>query len=184
MLVAPSLDQRGVGGRFAVLSVGHNTGSGVDVSAINSLVAKCLGHQAAGEALPKTDHHVIGPGSQFADRGKPAQNLVDGVEFLLDPVLQLSLAVGGEQLFRSVAMAVAETRADGQSAIAVPTARGFGCGQKLVGDFGHGADHDHGPLAPGQPALDNFGGAFDGRSIFDRSAAKLHHHRLHTETAT
>ena len=87
-------------------------------------------------------------------------------------------------MVRSVAMTVAETRAYGQGSVAVAAACGFGCGQKLVGDLGHGADHDHRPLAPGQPALDNFGGAIDGRSIFDRSAAKLHHHRLHTETAT
>ena len=41
-----------------------------------------------------------------------------------------------------------------------------------------------GRLTPGQPACDNFGSAVDRRSIFDRSAAKLHHHRFHTETAT
>ena len=151
---------------------------------VDSLVAEGFGHHAAGEALAKTHHHVVGPGGQFADRGKPAQNLVDRLEFLLDPVLQFALAVRREQQGRSVAMTVAQTRTDGQRSVAVATACGLRSGQQLVGDFGHGADHDHRPLTPGQPALDNFGGAIDGVGIFDRSAAKLHHYRLHTGTAT
>src|SRR6202453_3529678 len=81
-------------------------------------------------------------------------------------------------------MTVAQPRAYSQGSVSIPAPGSFGCGQKLVGDLGHGADHDHRPLATGQPACDNFGGAKDRGGIFDRSAAKLHDHRLHADTAT
>src|SRR5580704_6569562 len=81
-------------------------------------------------------------------------------------------------------MTVTQTRAYGQRAVPVSTACGLGGGHQLIGDFGHGTDHDHRVLAPGQPSLHNLGGAVDRRVIFHRSAAKLHHHRLHAGTAT
>ena len=82
-----------------MLGVGNDAGPRVDVYRRNALVAKCLGHQAAGEPLAETHHHVIGPGREFTDRGQAAQDFVNRLEFVLDPALQFALAVGREQEF-------------------------------------------------------------------------------------
>src|ERR1700752_5105678 len=51
-------------------------------------------------------------------------------------------------------------------------------GDKLVSDFGHGADHHHGRLLAA--AGYNLGDALDGLGAFNRSAAKLHHNHART----
>ena len=147
MLGAAGFDQGTVRGPFAVLRVGHNASARIDVHRRHALIGKNLGHQAAGDTLAETHHQVIGPGSQFADCGQAAKNLVQRLEFLLDPALQRTPALPLDQQRRSVAMAVAKPRADGQGPVSIPTAGGFARGQELVGDFGQGADDDNHPLA-------------------------------------
>ena len=87
MLGAAGFNQGTVRGPFAVLRVGHNAGARIDVDCGDSLIGKDFGHQAAGDTLTKTYYQVIGPGSQFTDCGQAAKNLVQGLEFLLDPAL-------------------------------------------------------------------------------------------------
>ena len=111
MLPAASLDQNAVGDGFAMLVVGDDAGPGIDVHGGDSLLAKGFRHQPAGEPFAEAYDEVIGPGRQFADRGKAAQNFVDGIEFLLDPVLHDALAVGGEEQGGSVAMTVTQAGA-------------------------------------------------------------------------
>ena len=146
MLGAAGFNQGTVRRPFAVLRVGHNAGARIDVHCRDSLIGKDFGHQAAGDTLTKTHYQVIGPGSQFTDCGQAAKNLVQGLEFLLDPALQRAPALLREQERRSVAVAVAKPRAYGQGPVSIPTAGGFTCGQELVGDFGQGTDHHHHPM--------------------------------------
>ena len=73
------------------------------------LFGKDLGHQAAGDTLSEAHHQVVGPGSQFADSGKAAKNLIEGFEFLLNPSLQWASAMVREHQGGSVTMAVAKT---------------------------------------------------------------------------
>src|SRR5277367_3700798 len=123
MLFATRLNQFTVGNGFAMLGVGNDAGPCIHVHRRNALCMECLGNQSAGESLSKTDHQVVGAGSQFADGGKSAQDLVNRLEFLLDPVLYRSLAVLRDQQGRGVAMTITQPRADGPTATAISATR-------------------------------------------------------------
>ena len=60
-----------------------------------------------------------------------------------------------------------------------PLAAAAAARSKLVGDLGHGADHDDSLLAGGHAARDDGGGAVDGGRVFHRGAAEFHHDQAH-----
>ena len=57
--------------------------------------------------------------------------------------------------------------ADGQCSGAIALGSGCGSAKQLIGDARHGADHDNGPLAGGDPTRDDGGCTVNGGRIFD-----------------
>ncbi len=137
---------------------------------------------AAREPLAVAHNQVGDARREFQNRGQPAQNFVERVEFLVDPGDQRGrVFLILHQRARRVAMARAQPRTDGQRAGAVALRCRRGGAQQLVGHLGHGAHYHHGLLALGHAPGHNGRGAPNRRRIFDRRAAELHHYQIHVE---
>ena len=73
---------------FLELRVGDDDFARVDVGGVDAALAECGGDHAAGEALAVADDQVGDARGQFENRGQAAQNFVELVEFLIDPVAE------------------------------------------------------------------------------------------------
>ena len=182
LFVGALLDGRIEGNRFLELRVGEDDLARVHVGGIDAALAEGRGDHAAREAFAVAHDQVGDARGEFENGGQPAQNLVELIEFLIDPgderggvFLILDQRGGG------VAMARAQPRTDGQRAGAIALRCSRGGAQQLVGDLGHGADNDHGLPAHGNAAGHDGGGAIDGGRIFHRRAAEFHHYKAHAE---
>jgi hypothetical protein len=80
-------------------------------------------------------------------------------------------------------MTRAQAGADSESPGTVTRGSAFGSAQQLVGDAGHGADHDHRQLTQGNASGYNLCGAANGSRILDRRAAKFHDYQAHAQTS-
>ncbi len=135
-----------------MLGVGHDAGPGIDVDRWNALIAKGLGHQRGWRGARRNSPPCHWSWESVRRPRKARAEFRRSIRIPVGSSSAVRPCDGPEAACRSITMTVAQPRADGQRSVSISAAGGFGCGQKLVGDFGHGADHDHRPLATGEPA--------------------------------
>ena len=170
----------GVVGAYLSLSgadstFGTDTRDGIDLA-----LTKRSSDDAAGDALAVTHDQIGNARCELENGGQAAQDFVERIKLLIDKILQGS-GVGRvlDQSASRISMAAAQARTDSECAGAVPGRGGCGGAQQLIGNLGHGADHNHRLLALGNAAGDDCSGAVDGGRVFDRRAAKLHDNQAH-----
>ena len=184
MLGESGFDGGLVGCGLAVVVVGEDDGAGVDVGAGDVLLREGCGDEDGGEALAEADYVVGGAGREFAYGGDAAEEVVEGVEVVMDVELERgeAVAVGfeselGEFVTSSAAVLrwrVRRAVGDLERLFALVAAGCGGGGEKRVGDFRHRGDDDDGVEVFAQARGYDGGGAKDGGGVFDGGATELH----------
>ena len=158
--------------RLHVVAVGDQDVAGVDVDSVESARGKSGGDDFAGEHFAEGGDVVGGAGSDFADGGDAAQEFVERLEVGSEFGMEFGEARGAQQFAGGVVVAFLQRAAEFERGLALAFAGGASHGQKRVGDFRHGADHDDGLLR--EAAFDDGSDAVDSFGVFDGSAAELH----------
>ena len=95
--------------------------------------------------------------------------------------VQFGVQAGAQQLAGEQVVALAKRAADIERLLAFASSGGRRHGEQLVGNLGHGADHDERLL--GQACLHDARDAIDGGGVLDRGAAELHDDHGRTTSA-
>ena len=95
-------------GGLAVVGVGDDAATGVDVRAGEADFVEGVGHHAAGHALAEADDEVVGARRELADGGDAAQEVVKGVKLAVELGSEGHKARAGDQLGGGIEMAFAQ----------------------------------------------------------------------------
>ena len=156
----------------AVLRVGNDDLAGVDEGCRNVTGNKCGGDDHARQSLAKGDDIVGSAWGKLADSRDAPKQFLERVELGAQFAVQLGVQARAQQFAGSKVVALAKAAADIEGLVALATSGRSGHGQQLVGNPGHGADHNERALDHAR--FHNAGDAIDGRGILDRGATELH----------
>ena len=154
-----------LGNGAAVLRVRNDHLTGVHQSGGNIARQECGGDNHARQPLTVGNDIVGGPRSELSHGGDSAQQLVERVELETQLAMQFGVQAGAQQLAGCKVVPLAKPMRDVESLLALAPPGGSGHGQQLVGNLGHGADHDEWSL--GQPRFHDAGDAIDGCGVLD-----------------
>ncbi len=159
--------------RFHITAVGDQNFPRIHVRSFQPVSRKRRCHNLAGKHFTECGHMVGRPRRDFADRRNAAQQFVQPLEISSQFRMEIGEQRRPQQFARGVVMSFLQRPAEFERGLALPGSGSARHREQRIGNLGHGADHDYGPLR--QPVFYDGGHTLDGPGVFHRSTAEFHH---------